>query len=177
MQLPLSTATRDRLAAGSFTSNGTRPVFTNPDLHPIQKVVDGDTASRIEQFFSSQKTEAILLAYKKKLYLLNVCALGFDLDADENEEHPVVSGGLGDEVATCLPAYIPCDELTADFLFLGTDDETKLFHRTQPLPDEFFVDAANPSAHALPRIAPGNLHIAPNFAALPSLKVPCLMSQ
>ena len=125
--MQLSNAIRDRLAAGYFTSSKLAPVLQNPDHHPLFKVIKGGTPVREQQFLSSQRTEAIILAYKKKLCTLNVCSLGFDTDVDENEEHPVISGGLGDEVSTSLPVYILKDEVTSDFLFLGTPEETQLF--------------------------------------------------
>ena len=115
---------------------------------------------RAEQFLNSQKTEAILLAYTKKLYTFNACALGFDPDVDENEDHPVISGGLGDEVATTLPAYVLREKATADFLFLGTADETKDFLRSSVLEAKHFKGNTASVEKALTRPSEGDFVIA-----------------
>ena len=125
---------------------------------------------RTEQFLTSLKTEAILLAYKKKLYTLNVCALGFDLDVDENEEHPVISGALGDEVATSLPAYISRDEATSDFLFLGTIEETQGFLCSDTLAEKYFKGSNDAVDKPITRPFPGDVVIARIPMCLPKLR-------
>ena len=133
-------------------------------------MINGSERTREDQLLSSNKTEGIIVAYKKKIYTFNTCALSYDTELDEDEDVPLISGGLGEEVATTLSAYFKKLNAISDFLFIGTMEETSPFTRIAVLPSKYFKDDDSPVDKVLARPTQGDLVIARISLCIPKLR-------
>ena len=137
-QNPVSPATRERRASGTFTDTGPTHLVGKPEHHPIKKMIDGSCKIKETQILGSSKCDGILFVYRNQLGSLNIPKKGFDLDEDPDELHEIIAGALGTICSSSIPAYIELADAVSDSYVLCTEDEKANFHCSDALP-EFFL--------------------------------------
>jgi len=145
-QDPVSPATRDRRASGTFTDTGPTHLVGKPAHHPIKKMIDGSCKIKETQLLGSSRCDGILFVHRNQLGSINIPKKGFDLDEDPDEINDVIAGALGTICSSAIPAYIELTDAVSDALVLCTEEEKANFHCSDALPKNFFVD----SEEALP---------------------------